>query len=155
MKQNKTEQKDSHLNNKNVRERISKSSTIESETLLSTCIHFLNSEIVGMAHYELIHQLKELGFPNIGIAQGTAQALYIGNFLYTNSSTPGNLTVFAFHKQEPLLDTCQNDHLVCHLVQTQGQKKSLEEAKTSQKQTVHIPKDFNGMGTQLQLFTAA
>ncbi len=108
-----------------------------------------------MAHYELIHQLKELGFPNIGIAQGTAQALYIGNFLYTNSSTPGNLTVFAFHKQEPLLDTCQNDHLVCHLVQTQGQKKSLEEAKTSQKQTVHIPKDFNGMGTQLQLFTAA
>jgi hypothetical protein len=96
-----------------------------------------------------------LGFPNIGFAQGTVQALYIGDFLYSNSSTPSNFTVFAFHKVEPLSNSHQKDYLVCQLVQTQGQKKTLDEIKASLKQTFHIPSDFNGMGTQLQVFAPA
>ncbi len=130
------------------------SSTDESETLSVTCTRFLNSNFFGMALYEVIHQFKEQGFPDIGFAQGTVQALYIGNFLYSNSSTPSNFTVFAFHKLEPLLDSCQNDYLICQLVQTQGQKKLLDKIKASLKQTVHIPTNFNSMGTQLQIFTA-
>ncbi len=108
-----------------------------------------------MAQYELIHQFKELGFPDIGFAQGTVQALYIGDFLYSDSSPPSNFTVFAFHEVEPLSNSCQKDYLVCQLVQTQGQKKTLDEIKASLKQTVHIPNDLNGMGTQLQVFAAA
>jgi hypothetical protein len=96
-----------------------------------------------------------LGFPDIGFTQGTVQALYIGNFLYSDSSTPSNFTVFAFHEVEPLSNSHQKDYLVCQLVQTQGQKKTLDEIKASLKQTVHIPSDFNGMGTQLQVFAAA
>ncbi len=69
-----------------------------------------------MAQYKLVDQFKELGFPDIGFAQGTAQALYGGNFLYSNSSTPSNFTFFACHKQEPLLDSRQNDYLICQLV---------------------------------------
>ncbi len=82
------------------------------------------------------------------------QALCVGDFLYSNSSTPSNFTIFAFHELEPLSDSHQNDHLTCQLVQTQGQKKLLNEIKASLKQTVHVPNNFNSMGTQLQIFTA-
>jgi len=69
---------------------------------------------------------KELGFPDIGFAEGTAQALFVGDFLYADSSTPSsNFTVFAFH-EEPLSDSSQNDYLICQLVQTQDQKKLLD-----------------------------
>ena len=132
-----------------------KSSTDESVAISATCSRFLNSDNIGMAQYELVHQFKDLGFPDIGFAQGTAQALYVGDFLYADSSTPSNFTVFAFHEQEPLSDSRQNDYLICQLVQTQGQKKSLDEIKASLKQTVHVPIDFNSMGTQFQLFAAA
>jgi hypothetical protein len=131
-----------------------KSSTDKSEALSATCTRFINSENVGMAQYKLIHQFKELGFPNIGFAQGTVQALYIDDFLYSDSSTPSNFPVFAFHEVEPLSNSRQKDYLVCQLVQTQGQKKMLDKVKASLKQTVHIPSDFNGMGTQLQVFAA-
>jgi len=60
-----------------------------------------------------------------------------------------------FNEQEQLSDSQQNDCLICQLVQTQGQKKSLDEIKASLKQTVHVPTDFNNTGTQLQLFAAA
>ncbi len=140
---------------KMIRRASAKSSTDESEALLVTCTRFINSENVGMAQYKLIHQFKELGFPNIGFAQGMVQALYIGNFLYSDSSTASNFTVSAFHKVEPLSNSCQKDYLICQLVQTQGQKKMLNKIKASLKQTVHIPSDFNGMGTQLQVFAAA
>jgi hypothetical protein len=36
--------------------------------------------------------------------------------------------------------------------QEKGQKKSIEDIKASLKQTMHIPEDFVGLGTQLQLF---
>jgi hypothetical protein len=44
---------------------------------------------------------------------------------------------------------------VCHLIQEQGQKISLDKIKASLKQTVHVPKDFDGMGNQLNIFAAA
>ena len=133
-----------------------KSSTDESVAISATCSRFLNSDNIGMAQYELVHQFKDLGFPDIGFAQGTAQALFVGDFLYADSrSTPSNFTVFAFHEQEPLSDSRQNEYLICQLVQIQGQKKSFDEIKASLKQTVHVPTDFNSTGTQLQLFTAA
>jgi hypothetical protein len=94
-------------------------------------------------------------FQDIGFAQGTVQALYVGDLLYANSSTPSNFTVFAFHEIEPLSNLRQNDYLICQLVQTQGQKKMMDEIKASLKQSVHIPSNFNGMGTQLQIFSAA
>jgi hypothetical protein len=86
-----------------------------------------------------------LGFPDIGFAQGKSQALFVGDFLYADSSTPSNFTVFAFHEQAPLSDFRQNDYLICQLVQTQGQKKSLDEIKASLKQRVHVPTDFNSI----------
>ena len=47
------------------------------------------------------------------------------------------------------------DYLSCQLIQEQGQKKSLGEIKASLKKTVHLPKDFDGLRSQLVLFATA
>jgi hypothetical protein len=108
-----------------------------------------------MARYGLIHQFKELGFLDIVFALGTTQALFFGDFLHSDSITPSNFTVFTFHKQEPNANICWQDYLICHLLQIKGQKKLLDKIKASLKQTVIIPTDYNGLGTQIQIFIAA
>jgi hypothetical protein len=67
-----------------------------------------------MAQYNLVHPFKELGFQGIAFASGTTQALFIGEFLYSDSSTPSNFMIFAFHKQEPNSDECQKNYLIFH-----------------------------------------
>ena len=131
------------------------SSTDENESIPAGFSRFINQENVGMAQYDLVHQFKEQGFHDVAFASGTTQALYIGEFLFADSSTPSNFTIFAFHEQEPNADNRQQDHLICHLIQVEGQKKTLDEIKASLKQSVHVPTDFNGLGTQIQLFAAA
>jgi hypothetical protein len=79
----------------------------------------------------------------------------VGGFLYADSSTPSNFTIFAFHEQELNSDNHQHHYLICHLIQVEGQKKSLDEIKALLKQLVHVPSNFNGLGTQIQLFGAA
>jgi hypothetical protein len=108
-----------------------------------------------MAQYDLVHQIKEQGFHDITFVLGTTNALYMGGFLYADSSTPSNFAIFAFHEQKPNLDNCQQDYLICNLIQVEGQEKSLKEIKASLKQSVHVPSNFNGLGTQIQLFGAA
>ncbi len=85
---------------------------------------------------------------------GTTQAFFLGKFLYANSSTPSNFTVFVFHEQESNSSNQHTDFLICHLLQELGQKKSLDKTKALLKQAVHIPSDFIGIGAQLQLFAA-
>jgi hypothetical protein len=77
-----------------------------------TCLRFINSVNIGLAQYELIHQFKESGFPNVTSALGMTQALYLGDFLYANLSFPSNFTVFAFHEQEPNSSKQQADYLI-------------------------------------------
>jgi hypothetical protein len=108
-----------------------------------------------MAQYDLVHQFKEQGFHDVTIASGTTNALYVGGFLCADSSTPSNFTIFAFHKEELNSDNCKHDYFICHLIQVEGHKKFLEEIKALLKQSVHVPFDFNQLGTQIQLFGAA
>ncbi len=61
-----------------------------------SCLHFINSKNAGMAQFELFHQFKALKIEDLGFAAGTVQALYLGEFLYADSSTPSNFTVFCF-----------------------------------------------------------
>jgi hypothetical protein len=79
-----------------------------------TCLCFINSNNVGLAQYKLIHQFKESGFPDVTFALGMTQALYLGDFLYTNLSSPSNFMVFAFYQQEPNSSNQQTDYLICH-----------------------------------------
>jgi hypothetical protein len=88
--------------------------------------HFGNVEL---AQYKLIHQLKEGGFPDVTFASETTHALFLGEFLYKDSSIPSNFTVFAFHEQKPNSANQQIGFLLCHLIQEEGQKKSIGESR--------------------------
>jgi hypothetical protein len=94
-------------------------------------LRFSNAINIRLAQYGLIHQFKECAFPDVTFASGTTQALFLGEFLYADSSTMSNFTVFAFHKQEPNSANQQTDFLICHLIEEQGQTKSLNEIKAS------------------------
>jgi hypothetical protein len=72
----------------------------EDKEIAPSCLHFINSDNVGLAQYMLIHQFKESGLPDVTFASGTTQALYLGDFLYDNLSSPSNFTVYTFHEQE-------------------------------------------------------
>jgi hypothetical protein len=130
-------------------------STDKNEALPATFTRFINCNNVGMAQHDLIHQFKDLGYMDVSFASGTTQALYMGEILYLDSSNPSYFTIFAFHKQEPNSNERQNDYLICHLLQVEGQKKSLDKIKASLKQTVNVPNDYNGLRMKIQLFTAA
>jgi hypothetical protein len=80
------------------------------------------------------------------------QAIYIREFLFSDSSTPNTFAVFTFYEQKPNFNDCQKDYLICHLLQVEG-KKMVDEIKASLKQSVHIPTNFNELGTEIQLFT--
>jgi hypothetical protein len=127
----------------------------ENEEPPDTLTRFMNCNNVGMTQHNLVHQFKEQGYPDVTFASGTTQALFVRESLYNDSNTPSNFTIFAYHKQEPNSDKHQNDYLICHLLQVEGQKKLLDEIKASHKQAVHVPTKCNKMGIQIQLFTAA
>jgi hypothetical protein len=127
----------------------------DNSEIAPSCLHFINSDNVGMAQFELTHQFSSYRLDDVGFAAGTVQALHVGEFLYSGSSTPSNFLVFAFYEQAPNSGVQQMDYLICHLIQEQGQKKSLDKIKSSLKQTVHVPKDFDGLGSQLVLFATA
>ncbi len=69
------------------------SSNDKNENLPETFIRFVNCDNVGMAQYNLVHKFKEEGFPGVAFALGTTQALFIGEFLYSDFSTPSNFTI--------------------------------------------------------------
>ncbi len=69
-----------------------------------------------MAQYNLVHQFKNLKAPDVTFPSGTTNSLYIRQFLWADSSTPSNFTIFAFREQEPNTDNCQEDFLICHLL---------------------------------------
>jgi hypothetical protein len=88
----------------------------KTKVLPKTWVHFFNQESIGMAQYNLVHQFKDLKAPDVTFPSGTTNALYIGQFLWADSSTPSNFTIFAFREQEPNTNNHQEDFLVCHLL---------------------------------------
>jgi hypothetical protein len=96
-----------------------------------------------------------LNLTDVAFASGTIQNLYMGEFIYGNSSSPSNFTVFAFFEQPPLSDSKQTNYLTCHLIHEMGQKLSVDEIKASMRQEVIVPEGYNELGTQLQYFVGA
>jgi hypothetical protein len=64
-----------------------------------SCLRFINSDNVGMTQFKLTHQFASYRLDDVSFAAGTVQALHVGEYLYSNSSTPSNFTVFAFYEQ--------------------------------------------------------
>ncbi len=68
----------------------------KNKDLPATFTCFVNCKSVRVAQYDLVHQFKKQGFPYVAFALGTTQALFMGEFLYSDSSTPSNFTGFCF-----------------------------------------------------------
>ena len=68
----------------------------EDSDLAPSCLHFLNADNAGLAAHKLAHLFVENNSPDVTFATGTVQKLYLGDFLWANSSSPSNFTVFAF-----------------------------------------------------------
>ncbi len=125
------------------------------ENLPASFTHFVNCENVGMTQNHLVHQFKDQGFLEVAFALGTMQALLLESSYTPTRAYPATSQFFIFHEQEPKSNNPQQDYLNCHLLQVEGQKKSLEETKTLLKQAVHVPSGYNGPGTDIQYFAAA
>ncbi len=54
----------------------------ENSNIAPSCLRFINSDNVGMAQLELIHQFETYNLDDVGFAAGTVQALHVGEFLY-------------------------------------------------------------------------
>ena len=134
----------------------SATSKLEVDTeLTQPCRKFLNASSQGHAEQELHHQFNSLNLTDVCFAPGTVQNLYLGEFIYGNSSAPSNFTVFAFFEQPPLSNAKQENYLTCHLIHENGQKQSLDEIKASMKQEVIVPKEYATMVIQFQYFVGA
>lgn len=102
--------------------------------------HFMNSETDGIADKELVQKPKA---SCTALSMGFTQALYNGIFLWSDRSTPSNLSPVCILEMEPLLAVeHQYHHFILHIVQMQGKGGSLEEIKSSNKQGVKAPTTY-------------
>ena len=62
----------------------------DNSNITPSCLRFINSNNVGMAQFKLTHQFASYRLDDISFAAGMVQALYVGEFLYSDSSTPSN-----------------------------------------------------------------
>ena len=121
-----------------------------------SCKGFFNCKNSSQAEQELIQQFQDIGLDDVAFAQGTSQALYHGQFQFYQGSTPSNFTIFGFYEQDPLqMDKIDKRSLLLTLVSARGQGDTLEEIKNSAKQTVRVPKTFEGLRNQLLFFEGA
>jgi len=66
----------------------------DNSDIAPSCLRFINSNNVGMVQFELTHQFASYRLDNVGFAEGMVQALHVGEFLYSNSSTPSGGIIF-------------------------------------------------------------
>jgi hypothetical protein len=123
--------------------------------LVQTATDFFNSENTGLADMELSQNFAAIGLKEVNFAHGVVQAFHSGQFTYFNPSAPSNFTIFAFTEREPLSSDLQSRTMFLHLAATQGKGKTLDEIKSSAKQVVSIPTDFDAFLRQIYYFLGA
>jgi hypothetical protein len=116
-----------------------------------TYLRIINSETAGMADKELQAQMSELRYADAGFAHGLVASLYVGDILWSNRTTPSNLSPFTVFKLDPLSTQQATRCLQLHLLSKNTEGKSLEEIKTSQNQEVKVPTTFEELH-QILLF---
>ncbi len=84
---------------------------------------FLNSKNHGYADMELRHQFDSKGFHNVGFAEGTVLALWLGLLKRLNPTAPSNCTSFAFQELQPANMNQKSRSLICTMI---NQKRGLE-----------------------------
>ena len=77
-----------------------------------------------MADQQLSVLFRELGFPDVGFADGVVQAFLSGHFLYQDPGCPNNFSIFYFYKK--LSDALDyKRRLLMHLKSKYGKTKAM------------------------------
>jgi hypothetical protein len=115
-------------------------------------LRIINSNTAGMADKELQSQMSELGHTDAGFAHGLAFSLYVGNILWTNCTTPSNLSPFTIFELDPLSTMQMARCLHLHLLSKNTEGKLLDEIKASQIQEVKVPTTFEELHQTLLFY---
>jgi hypothetical protein len=78
------------------------SSNDDKNTFPETCSQFINQENVGTAQYDLVHQFKEQGFPDIAFASGTMQALLSGSSYFPTRAPQATIQSLLSTNKSPI-----------------------------------------------------
>ena len=126
------------------------------EDLPDSCKAFFNRKSAGQVDKELKRQFENLDMGDVYILYPLVQALFGGKLTYPAMGSPCNLSAFSFCKRDPSTDNNEDRRgLVIHLAKEEGKGRSLDEIKSSTKQVVRAPSDYNSLITQLEYFWGA
>jgi len=126
------------------------------EDLPESCKAFFNRKSAGQADEELKLQFENLDMGDVFISYSLVQALFGGKLTYPAMGSPCNLSAFSFCERDPSTDDDEDRRgLVIHLAKEEGKGRSLEEIKSSTRQVVRAPSDYNSLITQLEYFWGA
>jgi len=139
---------------------ILNASATDSETkpgdLPDSCKAFFNRKSAGQADEELKLQFENLDMGDVYISYPLVQALFGGKLTYPAMGSPCNLSAFSFCERDPSTDDDDDRRgLVIHLAKEEGKGRSLDEIKSSTKQSIRAPSDYNSLLTQLEYFWGA
>ena len=102
------------------------------DDLPDTFLRFINCKSEARAEHKLNVLFESLGIEDAAWSTGLTHSLYVGQFLWADQCTPSNFSAFSFFSLnsidygEKRIDQ-HHRHILCHLVQTQGQGKTLDE----------------------------
>lgn len=126
------------------------------DDLPDSCKGFFNRKSVGQADEELKLQFENLDMGDVHISYPLVQALFGGKLTCPAMGSPCILSAFSFCERDSSIDD-DKDHrgLVIHLAKEEGKGCLLVEIKSSTRQTVRAPSDYNSLITQLKFFWGA
>ena len=81
----------------------------------------------------MANNFDHIGMSDVEFGYGMVQALSCGPFLWTDSSTPINLSAFRLTEGEPLQKEMTSKYLLMHIVAKEGKGKTAEELKEQSK----------------------
>jgi hypothetical protein len=116
---------------------------------------FYNSKNQGYADLELHNQFEDKALHNMGFAEGTILALWLGLLKRSNSTAPSNCTPFTFKELTPINMNQKLRSLIITMInQKGGLSQSLDKIKAKVKQGIATPSDYHEMVFQLKAFLA-
>ena len=100
---------------------------------------------------------EKLELEDAAFSPGLTHLLYVGQFLWADPGTLSNFLAFSFFEME--YESCHQQqhhrHILCHLVQTRGQGRTLDELTKAVKLEVKAPDTYKKLYLQLEIFAGA
>jgi hypothetical protein len=116
---------------------------------------FYNSKNQGYADLKLHNQFDNKALHNVGFAEDTVLALWLGLLKRSNPTAPSNCTPFAFKELKPINMNQKLHSLIITMINQKGSLlQSLDKIKAKAKQDTAALSNYHEMVFQLKAFLA-